>query len=205
MRRIYLFLSLSLLIIEATNAQKSDIHYNVEATGTYTSPNHVPFWLRSNKFGVIPLDNASISFAGSVRKEYSSDKSRLFDWGAGFEGWANVGNNSTFYLTEGYAKIHLSIFELKAGRSKDITGLCDSSLSSGAFAVSGNALGIPKIEISIPEFYSIPVFGKLFAFKGNYVHGWIGDLPVNMLDGSEDNLKTYLHQKSFYGRFGKPE
>jgi hypothetical protein len=205
MKRIFLFLSLCLLFIEALNAQESVIQYNVVAIGSYTSPSHVPFWLRSNKFGVIPLDNASMSFAGSVRKEYSSDKSRLFDWGAGFEGWTNVGNQSTFYLTEGYAKVRLSVFELKAGRSKDIMGLCDTSLSSGAFAVSGNALGIPKIEISIPEFYSIPVFGKLFAFKGNYVHGWIGDIPVNMLDGRADSLKTYLHQLSFYGRFGKPE
>jgi len=96
--------------------------------------------------------------------------------------------------------------EINAGRSKDVTGLCDTSLSTGAFAVSGNALGIPKVEISIPKFYSIPVFGKLFAFKGNYVHGWIGDLPVNMLyGGGVSDLKTYLHQLSFYGRFGKPE
>jgi len=205
MRRIYFFLSLGLLIAEAANAQKIDIHYNVGVIANYTTPEHVPFWLRSNKFGMIPLDNASMSFSGSVRKEYSSEKSKLFDWGAGVEGWANVGNKSTYYLTEGYAKVRLSVFELKAGRSKETTGLCDSSLSSGTFAVSGNALGIPKVEISIPEFYTIPVFGKLFAFKGNYVHGWIGDMPVNMLDGSEDNLNTYLHQKSLYGRFGKPE
>lgn len=204
MRKIYLFLSLSILIYEAAIAQKIDIHYNVQAMGSYTSPNHIPFWIRSNKNGVIPLDNASLNFAGSIRKEYSGDKSRLFDWGAGFEGWTNVGNKSTFYLTEGYAKVRLSIFELKAGRSKEITGLCDTSLSSGAFAVSGNALGIPQIEISIPEFYSIPVFGKLFAFKGNYVHGWIGDLPVNMLDRSVDSLKKYLHQLSVYGQLGKP-
>lgn len=204
MRKIYILFILYFFYSAAISAQESIIRANVEAVGSYTSPNHVPFWLRSNQFGMIPTDNASISFAGSISKEYSSGKSKLFDWGASIEGWANVGNKSSFYLSEGYAKVRLSVFELRAGRSKAITGLCDSTLSSGAFAVSGNALGIPKIEISIPEFYSIPVFGKLFAFKGNYVHGWIGELPVNMLDGSVSSLKTYLHQKSFYGRLGKP-
>jgi hypothetical protein len=83
-------------------------------------------------------------------------------------------------------------------------GLCDTSLTSGAWAVSGNALGIPKAQISIPEFYSLPVFGKLFAFKGNYAHGWIGEIPVE-LGGNVLKIKTWLHQKSLYGRFGKPD
>jgi len=166
MKKLYFILSLCLLFITAISAQEIDIHYNVQAIGSYTTPDHVPFWLRSNKYGVIPLDKASMSFAGSIQKEYNKDKSRLFDWGASIEGWANVGNKSTFYLTEGFAKVRLSVFELRAGRSKDIMGLCDTTLSSGAFAVSGNALGIPKIQISIPEFYSISFLGDLFAFKG---------------------------------------
>ncbi len=83
-------------------------------------------------------------------------------------------------------------------------GLCDTSLSSGAFAVSGNALGIPKVQISVPEFYSLPFFGRLFAFKGNFAHGWIGKASMNM-DSTILRVETYLHQSSLYGRFGKPE
>lgn len=204
MKRFYFLLFLYLLIYTASNAQDRGIHFNLEALGSYTSPNHVPFWLRSNQFGAIPLDNASMSFAGSVNKDYDSKNTGFFDWGVSLEGRANIGNTSAFYLTEGYAKVRLSVFELKAGRSKDISGLCDTTLSSGAFAVSGNASGIPKVEISIPEFYSIPLFGELFAFKGNYVHGWIGETNVRLLNGKMDSLKTFFHQKSLYGRFGKP-
>jgi hypothetical protein len=82
-------------------------------------------------------------------------------------------------------------------------GLCDTNLTSGAWAVSGNALGIPKAQISIPEFYSLPIFGKLFAFKGNYAHGWIGETS-QVRQGNVLQIGTYLHQKSLYGRFGKP-
>lgn len=205
MKKNYLLIILLFFTNLAARAQGSSINYTIESKGGYVSSNHVPFWLRSNQFGAIPLENASVSFMGSIHKEYDNVSKKLFDWGASVEGRANIGNNPKFYLIEGYGKLRISVFEIRAGRSKEIAGLCDTTLSSGAFAVSGNSLGIPMIQISIPQFYSIPVFGKLFAFKGNYAHGWIGDIPVYMLDGSVSNLKTYLHQKSLYGRFGKPE
>lgn len=205
MKKISFIFILCVLFSEALMAQNRDIHFHVETSGNYISSDYVPFWLRSNQFGSIPLGNSSMSFIGGIRKDYDTKNKKLFDWGASLEGRANIGSKSDFNLIEGYGKLRVSIFEIKAGRSKEITGLCDSSLSLGTFAVSGNALGIPKIEISIPEFYSIPVFGKIFAFKGNYAHGWIGDIPILKLYGGEDSLKTFLHQKSFYGRFGKPE
>jgi hypothetical protein len=177
----------------------------MEMLGGFTSSGHVPFWLRSNQSGSIPPDNASLSLIGAIRKNYDNSKTRILDWGASVEGRVNAGNKSNFSIIEGYGKIRLSIFEIKAGRSKEIMGLCDTSLSSGAFAVSGNAPGIPKVQIAIPEFYSLPFFGKLFAFKGNYAHGWIGVIPLLNLDTTVVRIKTYLHQKSLYGRFGKPD
>lgn len=205
MKKICIFIGLLFLLNPAIKAQDSDIHFKIETIGSYISPDHIPFWLRSNQFGSIPLDNASLSFICIASKEYDKKHKKLFDWGATLEGRANIGDKSDFKLIEGYAKVRFSVFELKAGRSKDIMGLCDSSLSSGAFAVSGNSLGIPKVQIAIPEFYTIPFFGRLFAFKGNYVYGWIGQATVHMLSDSIGPLKTLFHQKSFYGRFGKPE
>jgi len=47
---------------------------------------------------------------------------------------------------------------------------------------------------------------QLFAFKGHFAHGWLGDLSMRRLDeGDTLQISTYFHQKSFYGRFGKPE
>ncbi|MDO9254305.1 MAG: capsule assembly Wzi family protein [Bacteroidales bacterium] len=204
MRKIYILVILYILSAPGARAQESNFHYSVETSAGYISDSLIPFWLRSNQFGSIPLDRASLSFVGRAGREYDINNKKLFDWGVSLEGRANIGKKSEFLLIEGYGKIRVSIFEIRAGRSKEIMGLCDTALSSGAFSVSGNALGIPKIQISIPEFYTIPVFRGLFAFKGNYAHGWLGDLPVNMLDGSVDTLKTFLHQLSFYGRFGKP-
>ena len=204
MSRLRFVLFLSAFSFVNSYAQINNISYDLNSSIGYTTPSHVPFWLRSNQYGSVPLDKGSISFIGGMHKEYTRSKTRLIDWGAGIEVRANVGNKSNVTLIEGYGKVLISIFEIRAGRSKEIMGLCDSSLSTGAFAVSGNALGIPKVQICIPEFYTLPIFGKLLAFKGNFAHGWIGKTPMNTGDNILQ-IETYLHQTSLYGRFGKPE
>ena len=202
---VILFAFAFLLVANNVNGQDGSYNFNVQALGGYTTPGIVPFWLRSNQFGSIPLDGASLSLIGSARKDYDLTGDKLFDWGASFEGRANLGQGSNLTLVEGYGKIRLSIFEFKVGRSKEIMGLCDTTLTSGSWAVSGTNLGIPEIEISIPEFYAIPWFGQLFAFKGNYSHGWIGNFQMERYILHDTLLlSSYLHQKSLYGRFGRP-
>jgi hypothetical protein len=59
---IYILLLLSCLNV---NAQKRNFSFDLGTSAGYISPGHVPFWLRSNQFGSIPLDNASLSFIGA--------------------------------------------------------------------------------------------------------------------------------------------
>ena len=85
MKVLFVVVVLSVFFIPAVKAQGNEIHFNVETTGGYTSADHVPFWLRSNQFGSIPLDNASLSFIGNARKDYNNKKQGIFDWGASIE------------------------------------------------------------------------------------------------------------------------
>jgi hypothetical protein len=205
-----LFALAFLLVASTVKGQDGNYNFNIQALGGYTTHGVVPFWLRSNQYGSIPLDGASLSLIGSARKDYDLSRDKIFDWGASFEGRANLGQGSNLTLIEGYGKIRLSIFEFRAGRSKQIMGLCDTMLTSGSWAVSGTNLGIPEVEVSIPEFFIIPGLGQLFAFKGNFSHGWMGVLPLGATPwsryevGDTVRLVSYLHQKSLYGRFGKP-
>ncbi|WP_132220749.1 capsule assembly Wzi family protein [Albibacterium bauzanense] len=216
-----LFTILSIIFCLQLNvfAQDSLFHYEVEAQTTATSNGVVPFWMRSNQYGSIPNAGVSGSFLGRASKAYDTTRSntwygkkKLIDWGAGFEGRTNLGKESNLALIEGYGKMRVAIFELKAGRTKDVMGLNgDSSLTSGNFAISGNALGIPKIEISIPEYYTLPLWDGLIAIKGNFSHGWAGKYTVQTVELEEVgtledetiNTKTYIHQKSLYGRIGR--
>jgi hypothetical protein len=202
LKKITSFLLLLFPLCLSSPAQQGNFNFYLQALGGYVSAENVPFWMRSNQFGSVPPPGASLGLIGAVKRDYDRTKPHLADWGISAEGRLNVGNPTGFILLEGYGKARLGIFEFKGGRVKDIMGLCDTSLSSGSFSVSGNNLGIPKVEISIPEFYTIPVFGGLFAFKGNYVHGWIGNWHLQ--DSIVPNTPTYLHQKSLYIRFGKP-
>jgi hypothetical protein len=198
----YLLLVFFALSTLALKAQQGSVNYKLQMLAGYSGPDNVPFWLRSNQFGSVPPSGASLGLIGAVRKDYNLTEIRKADWGFAAEGRINVGKPSEFILLEGYGKFRFSIFELKAGRVKDMTGLCDTTLTSGSWSVSGNALGVPKIQLAIPEFYTLPIFGKLFAFKGSYMHGWIGNWHIN--EEIIPNTPTYLHQKTLYGRFGKP-
>ena len=184
-------------------AQFPYVHFNLEGQAGITSKESVPFWIRSNQFGSVPVAGPSVSFIGSAKVEYDSSKTRLVDWGAGAQVRANVGDKQNVTLIEGYGKLKVGIFELKGGRLKEVYGISDTLLTSGNYAISGNALGIPKVQISIPEFYTLPFWGNVLAFKGNFAHGWVGKTPVQY--GDTNMTKTQFHQKSLYGRFGKPQ
>ncbi|WP_316746773.1 capsule assembly Wzi family protein [Pedobacter gandavensis] len=213
---------LLLTLSSVVQAQKPEIKYSLEAQAIGTTNKVVPFWMRSNQFGSIPLSGLSGSFIGKAEKDYStyllSDslrKKKLFDWGFGFEARANAGKDANVQLISAYAKARMGVFQLKAGRSKDVMGLNgDTVLSSGNFAVSGNAPGIPKLELSIPDYYTLPVFGGLFAVKGNFVHGWIGRTRIldSIIAGptikyyiKDTKPVSYFHQKSLYVRLGKAD
>ncbi len=169
----------------------------------YITPDRMPFWLRANKAGSIPEDNFSISVLGSAYKNYES-RNKQFDWATSFSGRINISENPGFILIEGNASLRMGIFEVKGGRSKEVMGLCDTSLSSGSFAVSGNAPGIPELQVSVPEYYTIPALGQLFAFKGGFSHGWLGKIPRKNAD-SIIPMEIYFHQAWLYGRIGRPD
>jgi hypothetical protein len=195
----YFFLAIFAVLLDQVCAQNQPVYFNMQMLAAYNGPSRVPFWIQSNQFGSIPPKGASLGLIGSIRKDYN--RNQKLDWAFSAEGRLNVGDPAKFLLIEGYGKIKLGIFELKAGRSRDIMGLCDTALSSGSFSVSGNAPGVPGIVLSIPDFYTLPLLGRMFAFKGSYGHGWMGNWYYG--DEKIPDTQTYLHQKSLYGRFGK--
>jgi hypothetical protein len=205
MKKAGIFIFFLIQVFMKIYAQSDLLSGTLESMVGYIPPGKMPFWLRSNQFGSIPLDDASLSIVGSFRKEYKNSKKNLLDWGLSLEGRANIGQQVNINLIEGYGKIRVSVFEVKAGRIKEFMGLCDSSLSVGSFSVSGNSIGIPKVQVSIPEFCILPFLGGLFAFKGNFSHGWIGETKVHTLADNYSELNTFFHQKSLYGRLGKTE
>ena len=177
-----------------------------KATGSFSSgfigstTSNSPFLLRSNQYGLVPFKSNLAYFNVNIKKEYDSlfslkRKLRPFGYGYGIEVQANVGNVNQVLLPVAYAKVRYKSFEFYAGRRKEIQGLVDTLGTIGSYIWSGNALPLPKVEISIPNY--TPIFGNgLLSMKGNFAHGWFGkgDSVQNVL----------LHQKSLYLKIGKP-
>ncbi|AFK03213.1 hypothetical protein Emtol_2074 [Emticicia oligotrophica DSM 17448] len=175
--------------------------YHLEV-GTYLSTSGTtPFWLRSKQYGIVPFESNFFTVRSSTHKEYDSttilkkNKLKKFDYGYGLGAVINAGKKSNFLLQEAYLKVRFGAFEFYAGRRKELVGLADTMLSSGPYVWSGNALPIPKIQISIPNYTSIVGHG-LISIKGSFAHGWFGN------QGETNDF--FLHQKTLYGRIGKP-
>lgn len=192
-------------LTDSIPAKVSAYGFNAGVLGVASSNGAVPFWMRANQFGSIPVSGVSAALTGRFEKRYSPDaRKNIVDWGMAVEARGNIGSESNLILVEANLKGRLGIFQLLAGRAKDVSGLIDTSLSSGSFSLSGNALGIPKIELSIPEFWSVPLTSQLFAFKGNVSHGWMGNVPIQYGTYAGQAVASYFHHKSLHGRFGKP-
>lgn len=177
-----------------------NIRYELESGIYLSTSGQNPFLLRSNQYGIVPLESQFLTLRGATRKEYDSTKNeqnnqKRFSYGYGLNTVVNAGKVNQIILPEAYLKVRYGAFEFYGGRRREMVGLVDTTLTSGSYIWSGNALPIPKLQISIPNYISI--IGKgLISVKGAYAHGWFG---------SSDSTKNFfLHQKYLYGRIGKP-
>ena len=165
-----------------------------------TSSDQTPFWLRANQYGVVPLRGSFARIGAGLRSDYKLADSTGYrpkvDWGYAADVVVNAGQTNQVLLPEAYVKGRIGPFELYAGRRREVVGLVDTLLTTGAYAWSGNALPIPKIQLAVPTFTSIPFTKGIISFLGAFAHGWFEN---------SDRLVTgsYLHQKYLYGRFGK--
>ena len=174
--------------------------YRMEAGGMAAS-DQTPFWLRANQYGTVPLTTPLLRLNAAFHSDYRlADSTRarpLVDWGYGADVVINAGPESQFLLPEAYVKGRLGAFELYAGRRRELVGLVDTLLTTGAYAWSGNALPIPNVQMGLPNFTPIPFTKGVLSIMGVLAHGWFENTD-RLVKGS------YLHQKYAYGRLGKP-
>lgn len=169
--------------------------YTAEAGVFATSSRQTPFWLRTNQYGIVPVTPSALTLRLSAHADYDTARKHRFDYGYGLNVVTNAVGTNQFLLPEAYVKLRYRAFEVYGGRRREMFGLADSVLSTGAYAWSGNALPVPKIQIGIPVFTPVPFTKKWVSIMGQYAHGWLGGSFVE---------HQMLHQKSLYLRVGKP-
>lgn len=200
-----------LTIVSSIRAQpiRTPTQYTAEL-GTYlSSSTETPFWLRANQYGIVPNQSPSATFRAGLYSEYDATRQSTGQWrtskydiGYGLNVVANARQNQLSYernvlLPEAYVKVRRGIWEVYAGRRREKFGLADSTLSTGSYAWSGNAMPIPKIQISIPTFTPIGFTKGWVAVQGSFAHGY--------MDANGYIKNAMLHQKSLYLRFGRAQ
>jgi len=199
-----LFIGLSFtsaLAQSVSSGKQSTLRGEVEIGGLAAPSGQTPFWLRANQYGTVPLEAPFGTVRAGIARDYHhwADSAKVrrhkFDWGFGAYAVANAGQTNQAFLTELFGKVRYGWLELYGGRRREVLGIGDTTLTSGFVSWSGNALPIPKIQLHTPNFVPIGFTKGLVSIRFSYAHGWFN---VPYIQG------VYLHQKSLYGRFGKP-
>jgi len=194
MKKTLILFQLLLLQFSAKAQFLDSLKAEVGTTSTIASKDYLPLWLVSNRFGAITDQKFDFSTHIMATNSNKIGSDYLVEYGVDLY---NNDHLRTSFLQEAYIRGRYKKVELTIGRFKQIIGEVDPDLSSGSLGISGNALPIPKISFSIPEYIDVP-FTKGFAqFKGQFSHGWMGD--------KQYMKRAMLHEKNLYVRLGKKQ
>lgn len=181
----------------ATVAASRSAEYGIELIGIGASAGRIPFWLRANQYGTVP----HASPAGLLRVGTSgyfgatlAHPNRRINYGV--EAVGILGQQPVVVLPQAYVSIDRGHFSVWAGRKKEVIGLGDSTLTSGFYAWSGNALPVTKVQIGTNGFTPLAFMGNLVSVHAFFAHGWF--------TASDSTQGSYLHQKALYVRIGRP-
>lgn len=172
----------------------------IEIYGMGSINGKTPFWLQSNKFGTVSGIGRNGTIRGGIQKYWSASTDKVKEngliFGIGAEVVGNLNKKSAFILPQLNASLRFKNWEVFVGRKKQWVGLADSTLGTGSYAWSTNALPLPKIQIGTVKFIPVPFTKDWISFNGFYSDGIMDkNRPVT------NELK--LHQKALYVRIGK--
>ena len=197
-------LAIALLLVLQLSAKAQFLDSLQVQAGTQVSvasKDYLPFWLVSNRFGVI--SDQQFDFATHVKATNShrlgaptsiyneDDRGIYISYGADIYNNDHLSKN---IIEQAYIRTRYKNITFSAGRFEQIIGEVDPDLSSGSLGVSGNALPITKLNLSM-EYTDIPLTNGWIQFKGMFSHGWMGN--------DQFMKHAYLHEKNLYFRLGK--
>lgn len=171
----------------------------VEFAGMGSTNGYTPFWIQSNQFGVVPKTGPVLSGRAGLEHYWALSENKTRNnlrVGVGVEAVGNMVQTKNFLLPQAHVTLRYKNWELYVGRKKQSLGLADSTIGSGSYAWSGNALPIPKIYFGTTRFVPVPFTKGWLSFQAFYSDGLFEKgRPIT------SDLK--FHQKAFYMRIGK--
>ena len=173
--------------------------YRAELSGSAGGGEHTPFWMASNRYGLVPTDANNGYLRAGVFHEQGFGKGFL--WGAGLDAAAVAPRERTVYLQQIYAEVGYKCLLLRIGSKERWNSLWDNRLSSGDLVESANARPIPEINLSLPEFTVVPRTKGWMQVKGDFAVGRSFDKEYLAAFANERETYVYnalWHHKSLF-------
>ncbi len=186
----------------------SDINAYAEAQTTVGNGRN-PLWLNANKYGLSSLDSDNGYLRMAVERDVAADSCRRWGVGYGLDVAAAYNNTSTLIVQQAYFEGRYKLGTLTVGSKQQPMELRDNELSSGAQTLGINARPVPQVRLGLNDYWTIPILGRWFAFKGHLAFGMMtdGNWQESFAKGTPNkwNKNTRYHQKAGYLRIGKDD
>ena len=159
-----------------------------------------PFWAKVNRWGVSPpYKNKPLNLVNISFQRYLSQSTQFI---VGIEG-TGLRERSHFVNSELYVGFLHKWLTLLGGRKKNTLGENYLPLSLGSMVVGSNALPLPRVSLSIPDYHLFKFKNIPIKIKGGLSHGWLDKgmyLEAPMLH--EKWLYLSFQTKNYSGHLG---
>jgi len=191
---------------------KRDIFSGIGAyaeTQVTVGKGHNPLWLNANKYGLSSLDSDNGYLRVAVERDVAADSTRRWGVGYGLDIATAYNTTSSFIVQQAYFEGRYKLGSLTIGSKQQPMELRDNELASGAQTLGINARPVPQVRLGLNDYWTIPILGRWFAFKGHLAFGMMtdGNWQESFAKGTPNkwNKNTRYHQKSGYLRIGKDD
>ncbi|MDR1644867.1 MAG: capsule assembly Wzi family protein [Tannerellaceae bacterium] len=181
--------------------------YRTEIFASAASDRYTPFWMVSNRNGLVPLEagNAYLSAGIFYRQQYANG----IRWSGGADVAAVTPRYRNLMVRQLYTEVAYRSLLLSVGSREQHRSLWDKDLSSGDMVRSGNARPIPEIRVAMPEYTLVPRTKGWLSIKGDFSVGRSFDTGY-LEQFIRDSLIYYVrdvlwHHKSAYFRIESPD
>ena len=192
MKRILFFCIILLLFVFSGHTQEEINHlsYGVQTFASVSTNHQTPFWMASNRNGVVPLDANNGYLRTDIGYRHFLDGG--FSWTTKVDVITATPRYRNVYIQQlyfelAYKGVRLSIGSHETG--KYMQTVTDPSLSSGDLGLASNARPIPEINVYLPGFISLPRIGNWVQAKGDFAVGRSFDT---------DYLNSFVNEKQHY-------
>jgi len=182
------FIYQAILITGSFSQSVFQLHTTSELSNN--SINNTPFWAKVNRWGVSPpYKNKPLNLVNISFQRYLSQSTQFI---VGIEG-ENIGQSNHFSNSELYMGISHDWLNLLVGQKKNTIGENYLPLSLGSMVLGSNAIPLPRVSLSLPDYHLFKFKNIPIKIKGGLSHGW--------LDKGMYSDAPMLHEKWLYLSF----